>query len=109
MDQTSYHDLAKALHEKTTEMNTHLTNLKELNDDLHDRTEKVLTALKDLTGSQSLAARISCNCCYARPRTHALLPCGHAGLCENCATRAKRRNRCFSCRQSIEEVVRVYI
>ena len=105
----SYQDLAKALHEKASEMNTHLTTLKDLNDDVHDRTEKMLTALKELAGSESLAARISCNCCYSRPRTHAFLPCGHGGLCERCAERGRRRNRCFTCRTNIEQVVRIFL
>ena len=105
----SYGELAKALNLKTVEMNTHLCSLKDLNDELNDRTEKMLTALKNLTGTTSVAAQISCNCCYSRPRTHALLPCGHGGLCANCCERARRRNRCFSCRGEVEQVVRIFL
>ena len=109
MTNTSYVDIAKKLHNKSVEFNKHLTNIKQLNDQVKERTEKLLTAVNDLMGTTSIATRITCNVCYTEARTHCLIPCGHAGLCESCAQRAHRRNRCHSCRAAITDVVRVYL
>ena len=106
---TSYTDLAKSLHEKTVELASHLQNLTTINDELKDKCEKALAALQLLTGSNSLASRITCSVCYTRERTHALLPCGHGGLCVGCATRMVRRGRCHSCRGSIEGSIRIFL
>ena len=106
---SSYVDIAKKLHDKSSEFEKYLTTIMDLNAQVKNRTEKLLGALTDLVGSTSLAARITCNVCYSEARTHCLLPCGHAGLCEGCALRAQRRNRCHSCRAAITSVVRVYL
>ena len=105
----TYADAAKALNEKTVELDGQLTNLKQINDELRDRTERVLAALSELNGSRSLATRITCSCCYSRPRTHCFLPCGHGGFCDHCIERGRRRSRCFTCRGAVENVLRVYI
>ena len=106
---TSYSELAKKFHEKSTAFGVHLASINTLNDEVKERTEKLLTAIEQLTGTQSIAAKISCSVCYTRDRTHAILPCGHGGICAGCATRAQQRNRCFTCRGRIEEVVRIYL
>ena len=106
---TSYADLAKNLHTKTIELDTHLRNLTDVNDQLKDRCEKALAALRNLCGSNSLAARITCSICYTRERTHALLPCGHGGLCEQCSSRVVRRGRCHTCRVTVESNVRIFL
>lgn len=105
----SYTDLAKKFHDKATEFGVHLASINTLNDEVKVRTEKLLVSIEKLMGTQSIAAKISCSVCYTRERTHAILPCGHAGICEGCATRAQQRNRCFTCRGRIEEVVRIYL
>ena len=105
----SYSDLAKSLHEKTVELDVYLRNLTTINEELKDKCEKALSALRQLCGSESLAARITCNICYSRERTHAVLPCGHGGLCETCSTRVVRRGRCHSCRASVEGSVRIFL
>ena len=105
----SYAELAKSLHEKTCELGTHLRNLTTINDELKDRCEKALTAMRTLCGSNSLAARITCSICYTRERSHALLPCGHGGLCETCSTRVVRRGRCHSCRATVEGCIRIFL
>ena len=105
----SYSDLATSLHEKTVQLDKHLRNLTTINEELKDRCEKALGALRQLCGSPSLAARITCGICYTRERTHALLPCGHGGLCAGCATRMVRRGRCHSCRGSIEGSIRIFL
>ena len=106
----SYAGLAKSLYAKTCELDVHLKNLKTVNDELKDRCEKALAALGELCGSDSsIAARITCNICYSRERTHAMMPCGHGGLCETCSTRAVRRGRCHSCRGSVESAIRIFL
>jgi len=105
----SYIDLAKSMHKKTCELEEHLQNLTTINGELKDRCEKALAALRQLCGSDSLAARITCSICYSRERTHAILPCGHGGLCEPCSVRALRRGRCHSCRGTAESAIRIFL
>jgi hypothetical protein len=104
---TSYAGLAKSLHERTTELDVHLRNLTQINDELKDRCEKALAALKNLCGTAPV--RTTCGICYSRERTHAIMPCGHAGLCESCSTRVVRRGRCHTCRADVESAVRIFI
>jgi len=105
----SYADLAKGLHEKTCQLGTHLENLSTINMELKERCEKALTALRQLCGSDTLGTRVTCSVCYSRERSHALLPCGHAGLCESCSARMVRRGRCPNCRAPVESNVRIYL
>ena len=105
----SYADLAKGLHDKTVELDGHLRNLTTINNELKEKCEKALAALRELCGSHSLAARITCSICYTRERTHAVLPCGHGGLCETCCARVVRRGRCSTCRGPVEGSLRVYL
>ena len=105
----NYADLAKSLHDKTVELDVHLRNLTEINTGLKEKCEAALAALRELCGSDSLAARISCSICCTRERTHGLLPCGHAGLCEACSSRVVRRGRCHFCRASVEGNIRIFL
>ena len=104
---TSYTDLAKSLHERATQLDVHLRNLSQINDELKDRCEKALAALKELCGTAP--TRVTCCICYSRDRTHAILPCGHGGLCEACSARVIRRGRCHSCRAAVESSVRIFL
>ena len=104
----SYRELAKSLHEKTVEFSAHLNNLSAVNDGLKQKCEEALTALQSLSGG-SVATRITCNICYTRERTHALIPCGHGGFCQACAQRGQTRNRCFTCRGVVDDILRVYM
>ena len=105
----SYVDLAKTLLEKTAELDVHLRNLTNINDQLKDKLEKAIAALRQLCGDGSLATRITCSICYTRERTHAIMPCGHGGLCETCAARVVRRARCHSCRGTVEGCIRIFL
>lgn len=106
----SYEALTKKLHEKSVELNEHLTNLKTLNDKLVANSSKVLEALTNLVGTVAVASpQASCSLCYSRPPTHALVPCGHASLCVNCAERVKSRNRCHVCRGRVIELLKIYL
>ena len=105
----TYVGLAKSLYTKTCELEGHLRNLTTINSELKDRCEKALDALRQLCGSDTAPARATCSICYSRERTHAILPCGHGGLCEPCSARVLRRGRCHSCRATAESVVRIFI
>ena len=105
----SYAGLAKSLHTKSCELEGHLRNLTTINEELKEKCSKVLAALQQICGSESLAARITCSICYSRERTHAILPCGHGGVCEACSARVLRRGRCHSCRSTVESVVRIFL
>ena len=91
------------------ELDVHLRNLTNINSELKDKCEAALAALRELCGSDSLAARISCSICCTRERTHGLLPCGHAGLCEACSSRVVRRGRCHFCRGTVESNIRIFL
>ena len=106
----SYTDLANKLHEKTVELDVHLRNLTEINDQLKGKCEKAMAALRQLCGSASLAAcPVTCAICCNRERTHAILPCGHGGLCDTCVVRVVRRGRCHSCRGVTEGSIRIFL
>ena len=89
---------------KADEFASVLTNINNLNNDLKERTEKLLKALGDIKHN-----KVTCKICYSRPPTHCVLPCGHAGICEQCAQRALNRNRCFTCRANIGSAVKIYM
>ena len=81
---TSFRDLAQKMHEKSKEFDAHLTDLKKLNDELRDRSGKVLEAITNLCGNINIPK--TCTVCYTRPGMFACVPCYHGGLCNSCAT-----------------------
>ena len=101
----SYEELAKSMHDKAVELDAHLTNIKTLNNELRSRIEKIVEALNTLVGDK----KTTCNYCYTRKPTHALMPCGHFGYCESCAQRAFDRSRCFTCRSAITSIAKIYV
>jgi len=105
---SSFEDVTRKMLTKSKELDVHIVKLKKANDELCERADTVLTSLQELVGSVR-KPRETCNVCYSRPRQFAVLPCGHAGLCESCSARAQSRGRCFSCRGPIEQVVRIYL
>ena len=104
---SSYTDLAKSLHEKATELNTHIETLKTANDELRDRCSKALTALSALCGPHP--PNTSCSVCYTRERTHAFVNCGHGGFCDSCANRGVGRGRCHTCRGPVDGTIRIFL
>ena len=103
---SSFQHLARKLHEKSKEFDEHIQSLKKLNDELRDRAGKVLEALNNLFG-QATGPK-SCNVCYTRPGAFACIPCGHGCLCQSCAQRSLDRTRCFTCRQRVEAIVKIF-
>ena len=103
----SYEDLVKRMHEKSREVDVHISKLKKVNNELRDRAATVLDTLKTLVGSVNDTPK-SCNVCYSRPRNYCVLPCGHV-YCESCANRAQTRGRCFTCRSTISQIVKIYL
>ena len=104
----SFADLTRQLNKKSNELDDHLTTLKLLNDELRDRSGKVLDALTNLVGSVAINQKKTCIVCYSRAPTHAVIPCGHAGFYENCAQRA-HRSRCHVCRSQVAEILKIYM
>ena len=109
MSQLSYEDLAKLMTSKTAEFDEHLSKLMKLNLELRERSLNVLDAIKKFIGISIKVEDSCCKVCYSRPRTHMFMPCCHASMCINCAQRGKTRNRCFICRASVEEIVKIYL
>ena len=105
---SSYEELAKAMYDKSVLLDKHLDNLKTLNSELRDRSKKILDSLSELVGHTKHPSK-TCNVCYSRPQPHAMLPCGHFGMCFNCAIRSKDRGRCPVCRADIEQIVKIYV
>ena len=106
----SYEDVAKAMHAKGVEFDVHLSRIKIINDELVERSSKVLEALQQLLGSVRSSDKKTCSVCYTRELSTCLVPCGH-GFCTNCSDRARQRNppRCFTCRARIADHLRVYV
>jgi hypothetical protein len=48
-----------------------------------------------------------CIICYENPRNTALIPCGHAMLCYQCALKSRSKG-CPICRKRIREVMKIY-
>ena len=104
----SFEDVALKMHERAQQLNERLCTLKKINDDLIDRSKKVLEALEAFVGIATNKPK-TCNVCYSRPRTHVFLPCGHGGFCLSCCERGHSRNRCFTCRARVDNVLKVYV
>lgn len=50
-----------------------------------------------------------CIICYTDPATHAIIPCGHLILCENCnKTHVKKLKECPMCKGKISQVCKIY-
>ena len=104
-----YADLTKKLHDRGVELNLQLRDLTQANGELIIKCQHVLSSLKKLQGSPSLAAKIACSICLEHERSHVFLPCGHGGICEGCALRGVRRNRCFTCRANVQSSIKVFL
>ena len=93
------------MQQRTIEFEQHLKTLTALNNDLKDRSGKMLEELKNVVGNNSN----KCSVCYTREASFAFLPCGHASFCENCSQRGLHRRRCFMCRAHVESVVKIFL
>ena len=104
---SSYQEQLKAIHSKSEEFAKLLGNIQKQNNELRAKSTKVLESINDLVGC---ANPTTCKVCFNYPQTHMFYPCGHAGYCLACSTRAKDdRGRCFQCRQRIVDVVKYYL
>jgi len=105
----NFEDSIRTWQKKSVEFDGFLANVKNLNSELAERSDKLLLAITELVGNVSADTTKLCAVCYTRERTH-VLGCGHV-LCGSCCDRAKRRNppRCFTCRQPIEQIIRIYL
>ena len=107
MDSASYEDTVKAVLTRATEFDVRLSRAKKLNSELQAKCEKVLQSIVELVGAVNVHKKKTCSVCYTRELTTTLIPCGHV-FCDSCCERAKRTNRCFTCRQRIDDSMRVY-
>ena len=106
---SAYEEIVSAVHTKATEFDAHLGKLKHLNAALVARSADVLQALRDLVGSVVLPPKKNACCvCCTREQRSACVPCGHV-FCGSCADRAKRASRCHTCRQPVDETIRIYL
>ena len=102
----TYEELLVQLKDKADVFSEKLTECNNANNDVKTKTEKLLNTLQDLKNKHTTQY---CKICYARPPTHALMPCGHAGFCENCCQRQVNRNKCGICRSAAESMVRIFV
>ena len=109
MDSPTFEDVVRTVHNKAVEFDQLICRAKKLNDDLVVTAEKALKGIADLVKTCAPSTKKNCSVCYTRERTHALIPCGHGGICLLCANRVVRRARCHSCRGAVESAVRVYM
>ena len=104
---SAFEEIVKSVHEKATEFDVHLGKLKETNQALVARSAEVLRALRDLVGSVKAPRRNTCCVCCTREQRAACVPCGHV-FCGSCADRSKRASRCHTCRQPVDETIRIF-
>ena len=106
---TSYRELAQRMVAKAEDFEKHLKKITSLNNELKERSMKILNNIEELVGKtvgQPLGNK--CKCCFDRESTYILLPCGHANYCEVCATHAKSQGRCYHCRTRIDKIKKVF-
>ena len=101
----TYEEFLARLQEKSNSFADYLTDCNNANNEVKVKTEKLLKILQKLKKSTVKFCKI----CYARPPTHVLLPCGHAGFCENCAQRQMNRNKCGICRSPTDSMTRIFV
>merc|ERR1711969_478799 len=101
---TDYEELMKAVNEKAAEFNVHIEKVKLANDALFVHSANVLEALGELFGSVRPSSK-KCTVCYTWDQKVACVPCGHV-FCQSCADRGRRR--CHTCRQAVNDLMRVY-
>ena len=105
-----YTELVRNMYEKAKGFDSHLTRIKTLNNGVINRTEKLLAELNTMFDKmQRKDSPPTCGICFTNPKTHCLVSCGHCS-CGDCATRAQNgpSSRCFVCRATITDVIRVY-
>jgi len=104
-----YEELLLNVQERAKEFDENITRVRTLNHQVLTRTEKLLSELTNLLEKvQKKDAPRKCTICFTRPITVCFVPCGHC-LCENCAHRCKEgRNKCFTCRATITDIIKIF-
>ena len=104
-----YEQLLLNVQERAKEFDENITRVRTLNHQVLTRTEKLLSELSNLLEKvQKKDAPRKCTICFTRPITVCFVSCGHC-LCENCAERCKAgRNKCFTCRQPITDIIKIF-
>ena len=103
-----YEQLLQNVHERAKEFDENLIRCRTLNNQVLSRTEKLLDELNNLVEKVQKKDSKKCNICFTRPVTVCFVSCGHC-LCENCAERCKAgRNKCFTCRTPITNIIKIF-
>ena len=79
-------------------------------DDRQSTAATTSTAPHTAAAAAGADADTMCEVCLVAPREgFALVPCGHARLCESCANRVAAMDTCPVCRSNITMVMRVFL
>ena len=107
---SSFTDVAKLLHEKSSSLDQELDKVKTANLEMRTKVESFMQTLDQVKSTMQANPTPKCSICYSRSRTHAFIPCGHI-VCQNCSRRATQRStpRCFTCRSAVDDVIKVYV
>ena len=101
---SSYQELCKMMQNKANDFKKHLMRLNTLNNDIIERTEKIMVAMHEMMGDTS---KKMCPICYSHELSHAYT-CGHC-FCEACAQRGLERNKCAVCRARVTSCMKLYL
>lgn len=111
MSSSSFSEVAKILHAKSSSLEQELDKVKTANLEMRTKVEKFIQTLDEVkTTMCANSTTLKCSICYSRGRSHAFIPCGHL-VCQSCSRRAQTRTppRCFTCRSGVDDIIRVYV
>ena len=71
---------------------------------------QLLQQVKDSSTTVEEDEKKTCVVCMERPSKTAMVPCGHASFCEECAKRLQSTvGKCAICRARIQSVINIYM
>ena len=108
-----YQELLKNINSKAKEFGNNIVRIKTLNDNVINRSDKLLFEIENLLKSVESKNEKLCTICYSHPRTFVAIPCGHV-VCKICSSKMKETHargvttRCFICRTICTDIIRCY-
>ena len=70
--------------------------------------ERNIVSYQDCIGAMKSLKPQECVVCMTAAATHALLPCGHRSICEQCAKKFGVGSQCPVCRKSVDDVSKIF-